>query len=606
MTEFQIVSEQKRTSGNKNVACRYTKFLDEEITVKENSKIYLNHAIFERGGGTYLENSENIQFNIFDEDTFGGGPENLIYVVKEGYYNNEKLTKKMKEAFNEQIALSPVIMGGLNFNYEDNETGFDIGYTAKLEQKKSTTGLPLSGISVGFVYNADTNSITSNIISNLNPNAFYLHPYNLPIATQRYESEKLNDEDEEKEFPSTFFRLVDSNIKKDITQNDIIAKTTSSGIKTKIFMGVYNLEYAIDDTVGTGTRTNSATITNVVVDGLGSEDYNAPTSFFHACLRSNVANDSVYLDFNVAKNNVKGTIDEWDTLKYSIDSMQNLISYDLSTFNKDTELNFDIGFYQDTTNDYFYKEDEENEFNKYYIFINMYTKDTDGRLIPLNIIDSKDFDFGFTKKTLTGLGYGTDIFKRSQMLQNMFSVNQKSFGAFINSKSLPAGASIIRKYNMTLGNEIAKALGFQEEEVLYQTEDVFPNALLSDILEKFVLSEFVFTDDWKNESYCIKLNNFPINTYKTNNRQNKRGYKQAILSVIPTPFSDKSISNNALDNGFNSSSSSYETNFPRILDLKNQEFTTNRFDIEITKLKDDKLATDIQFSAVNFTILDPV
>jgi hypothetical protein len=102
-------------------------------------------------------------------------------------------------------------------------------------------------------------------------------------------------------------------------------------------------------------------------------------------------------------------------------------------------------------------------------------------------------------------------------------------------------------------------------------------------------------------SYCVYVNNLPLGNYKNRLtdvvRGQKAGIKGNILKTIPLPFS-----NNTKKYGIDLICY-YEPSNKEITDMKNQEFKTNNFHIEIRDMETDKPATELKNSVINFTII---
>lgn len=104
----------------------------------------------------------------------------------------------------------------------------------------------------------------------------------------------------------------------------------------------------------------------------------------------------------------------------------------------------------------------------------------------------------------------------------------------------------------------------------------------------------------KTKSYSVYIENIPLRNYKNKITEveggQKGGIKKNILKTIPLPFSQNTV-RYGLDR-----IAYYEPNNKEVSMLKNQEFKTNSFDIEIRDMETDKIATDIKSSVFNFTI----
>ena len=104
----------------------------------------------------------------------------------------------------------------------------------------------------------------------------------------------------------------------------------------------------------------------------------------------------------------------------------------------------------------------------------------------------------------------------------------------------------------------------------------------------------------KTKSYSVYIENLPLRNYKNKITEveggQKGGIKKNILKTIPLPFSQNTVRYGLDRIAF------YEPTNKEVSMLRNQQFKTNSFDIEIRDMETDKIATDIKTSVFNFTI----
>ena len=117
--------------------------------------------------------------------------------------------------------------------------------------------------------------------------------------------------------------------------------------------------------------------------------------------------------------------------------------------------------------------------------------------------------------------------------------------------------------------------------------------------------------DWRSISYSIFINGLPIKSFKntsnigSNNASatgRSGGYSKAIIANIPAPFRESVEFSGDIKKLI---SAVYEPSYQIMNNLYNQSFTTNNFDIEIKRMSDDSVATEIDKCIINFTILPP-
>ena len=110
-------------------------------------------------------------------------------------------------------------------------------------------------------------------------------------------------------------------------------------------------------------------------------------------------------------------------------------------------------------------------------------------------------------------------------------------------------------------------------------------------------------NQFNDKSYCVYINNIPLRNFKNRTTETdggqKAGIRKNILKTIPLPW----IQSNSVEFGANKICY-YEPTNKEISDLRNQDFQTNSFNIEIRDSELDKPATEITKATINFTIAD--
>ena len=144
----------------------------------------------------------------------------------------------------------------------------------------------------------------------------------------------------------------------------------------------------------------------------------------------------------------------------------------------------------------------------------------------------------------------------------------------------------------------------------HYTNDFFPilpffNGLGMGVVEQqfagVVVMDSLYADT-SDDAYVIYINNLPLKNYKNtrNSRlvnETKGGYNKNILANVPLPYQTEYRVDNRLI-GY------YEPYLKAITDMKNQNFKTNYFDIEIRNALDDSPASYLRSAVINFTIVD--
>jgi len=598
--EIQLVSKERLSTDPEDIACRYTKFFDDEITIPANSKINLNSATFERFEGAYVDDSETLQLVIDNSDTLGGAPSSSYSrTIASGTYTNSQIVDEFEGLLQSGIDGSNSL-GGLSVYSGTFDNQIRLGYVPENYDSYPITSSDFAqaGTSVGFAFDATYDMAYATSGTSSWQTGFYIHEHNHPVT---------NIFEDDVDIPGTNYEFKEQTTGSTLTPIDLI-NLGGAGTSAQVGGGFYSQIYAEDDTVGTGTRTNPTGIVYKDVKNPPT-DYSLtlPSSFFCFLLRKGEdasGSDTIFMDTYTAYNTTQGDIINWDQMKYSIDEMNLASTVDLNTgafkVNLLTPLIFDMGLVRD------FSQPNDDYKTRFYPYIRVLNNQGDKE----TVFFGKDADVYFTQEFLTGLGYGTDAFKNSQLLQAFVSTNLQNTGASLETQALPPSASNILEYKFTMGPRIAQALGvYTDENSSYTTGNIYPLALPQDFDETSTsvrpLYPLSFSSSYKFESYVIRINNLPIGNFKTNSQRDQRGYKQAILATVPTPFSDTSVDTVVTTDTSPYIGSSYEPNYPHVIDLKNQEMTINRFDVEITHLKDDTQARDLYHSSINFSIIPP-
>jgi len=154
--------------------------------------------------------------------------------------------------------------------------------------------------------------------------------------------------------------------------------------------------------------------------------------------------------------------------------------------------------------------------------------------------------------------------------------------------------TIMRIYNMTVGDELAAILG--SDTGVWR--DLYPNGCQSEA--GLVRAPLDF--NWRGQNYSIFIN-LPANNYKNVEDATDGGFKKSILANIPSPFTTGSvIAQEGSDSG--QVVSIYQPYQPIISSLENNEISTNVMEIKIVDMKNEVLASELTSSIVNFTIRD--
>lgn len=594
MSEIQLISPAGSDSAiSIRNATRFKKFFDDDIVIEPNSKIYLNHAIFSKHESVVFSQDETFTLTIEQDNVYGNLSAGLVlsFTVPEGVHTYSELKTKIKDGIAGIIANTT---NGGTFNaYEslDKSNPEDdlpyLGFYPKTSISRSTaTDFGVAPIKIGVAHSAfPLNIVNQNVASNANFVSFYMasKPY---FHGQVYTQEDI--------FERIITRAVDFNLVKGNTNLTIATILADEGaISPKISFGLYGKEYATDDTVGTGTRTNAGAIT--LVQDFADATLTFPTMFLQWVVdvrEDDLGAKKVFLNLYLARSTAQGSIPNWQQQQEEINTVKNILSVNLSeseNIGENDHLDFRFFTYQYQPQVGF-RTSPETFFGLRFV---------GGR--DILIFDSREVGISLQDGFFMDLD-DTDIRRRSQRpFYPCVSTNFNTYGGKIKWNSLSDDDTVIvRRMDYSASLELSKAIGLKDG-----TTTIFPNPANSSQLIPRVAIPATFEDYYRMESYAIRLNNIPIQAYKTNETKGNRGYKQNILAVVPTPFQQADRESRVNIDGQDYLSSTYNAYYPMPKDMKNQRLVVNHFDVEVIRLSDDTQALDLNQVALNFSILPP-
>lgn len=593
MTEIQIVGPKGSS------ATKFKKFFDDDIVIEPNSKIYLNHAVLNKNEGVRFNEDQAFGFSIKQDNVYGNLMSNpvILFTIPEGDYTYQELKKFLVDNINSKIIQNSSngnTFSGyevLDENDEDDKPFIGFEPTSTLTTSNATEfgNLPISiNLSHSGVIIKQSSITTAEITS------FAMHskPY--------FQNSVYTNDPEVRDTNSrVVYFLYNNNSPLSIKDIEDDAGTP------KICMGFYGKEYALDNTVGTGSRTDDTAI--VLVEDVADALDKVPTMFFQAVIeqRDEGQGDKAYLIIYQALSTAGGKIKNWTTQQEEINNVEEIHKVELASIpgiDINQQLRFEIYTYQDQQD-----ADFEEEY-KTYFGVNIVHNDT------IKIFDSADVRQYLDIAFFTGLGTGTDVIKRSQRaLYPCFGTNTQNYGYEMNYTGLTGDDSIlIKETSFATTSELGKVLGIFSEDNLddttgfYASNDIYPNPAERSQINNLTAIPTTFEDYYRMDSYVIKINNLPIQSFKTNEVKGNRGYKQSVLATIPTPFQNANLESRVNIDGQDYLATTYNSYYPLIKEMKNQRLVINNFDVEIVRLSDDKQATDLDQIALNFTIQSPM
>lgn len=597
MSEIQIVGP----SGSG--ATRFTKFFDDDIVIEPNSKIYLNHAVLNKLEGVTFKTDQTFTLSITQAIVYGDLMDEpvLSFTIPEGEYSYDKLRTTLVDGINGIITNASNFGTFLGYNVLDHlSKEDDISYTGFRPSTVATISddvrFGILPISINVSHNATTETIYQNTASTADVSSFAMMPspyFHTSVFTDKSITEPIVQD------AIINFELVRTNGTTSLSIRNIADSTALNA--PKICMGLYGEEYSADDTVGTGTRTSQAGGITLVDDENGEK---FPTMFFQAVIerRDEGTGDSAYLSVYVCRSNDEGSIKNWDTQQEEINTVKLIHKVDLLAIEGldiDLPLRVTISTHQDT-NDV----DYTTEFKTYF------TVNIQGQ----TLFDSASVRHYARLGFFTGLGQGTAVIRRSQRpFFPCIATNSQGYGADISYQAIPDDDSVaVRSMRFACTSELGKVLGifspanFRPDSGYYLSSPIYPNPANSEQVNKITAIPTNFEDFYRMASYVIKINNLPIQSFKTNEVKDNRGYKQSILATIPTPFQNSTVESRVNIDGQDYISVTYNAYYPLVKNMLNQRLVVNHFDVEVVRLTDDTEATDLDQIALNFTIQGPM
>lgn len=395
-----------------------------------------------------------------------------------------------------------------------------------------------------------------------------------------------------------------------------------------VVFGLYSAEYTANEvggnnterTQGTGATTgstnsnpqvkfNGATVTSGDVNF--SKAYPAlflsvevtPTSAQNAGDSRGGLDGSTII--RVAKSAAANTsiISSWTSINNDIAGMKNIFSIKNSQLvgasNLDNSVRLLLKTYYTNANGDLTTDKRRLHFKLINLSKNMASDD------PANLIyDSKNHGVYFDLQFFNGLAVAGSAAEKSNILNsqipfNVFASAQVqnegfkylSYTDFDKTEGTNASPlSILNTYQLEFSSELARYAGVSESNVLWANSCEVK-------AEYFHIRNFNL--DWANDSFSILLKNLPIKNFKNTGKESNGGFGKAIIANVPSPFRDsieQILGNKKVITGI------FQPNYPVELDLNNNAFELNNFDISIVNMRDETEVTELIKSNVSFTI----
>ena len=299
----------------------------------------------------------------------------------------------------------------------------------------------------------------------------------------------------------------------------------------------------------------------------------------------------------------------WGSIDQDVKKMITLQTFPLRTVYPDLDAPFEIVlvFYIPTTDQNYLSNADRK------VYFKLYRNTVDATAGTNEIFDSKTRHFYYTQSFFTGLGNlnvgtaaqieakvnssipFTPIVAAQAENEGFEIVQYRSFDKTAGGAATTAKpAAILETYKLNFTEQLSEVVGATQSRVL------FPNVCEMD-------ARFFYFEDivaaWKNTSFDIMLNGLPIKNFKNKEDKSDGGFSKSLLASIPVPF----LEGNTIE-GMSASysllSGLYEPNIKNELKLRNQEMTINSLNVEINDTYTEKPSEELYRAHISLTITD--
>lgn len=569
----------------------YTTRFREDIVIKPNSKVYLNFGTLSQRVGVNLTEDQTIKITSQDllpvykpDDTTELNFLSKTVDVKKGSYTIKQFRDAISNALNSLVSLTDATKSS-------NQLGI---YIAEDNDLNPNNNLGDDYISIGFKQNhqriplnelsLDATNILNFGVSAIDANDKYVKT---DASTTDYSAYGMA---QNKYF---FYNLATPGESYGEEEGTFVCSQELQDFSAgeKCGFGLYSTEYMTIFTGGSIINGNNFEI----IDGV-------PKCFiFFEITHTHFV---VY----IAEDTSGNLINDWTSINTEIGGMRGVYRLPLFEFlGYDETPAFDFSMYYDTSNDE-WKDDERKLYFKV-------SDNNEGRVL----FDSQqqggyyfpyEFLFDGTAPTTADEVNANIPFKflMSSNTQNV-GFSQVIFGNFVETKlntSDDFPNSIVQSYNLTFSEQLAEYFKITADT---PTRELFPN--VKDTVfwwadrDEFWSNVVLLSNlnlDFINSNYTVYLEELPTTNYKNTDTSQNGGYSQNILANLPVPFSnliDNTNKDNQIITGL------YQPNFQVISNMKNQAIRSNYFRVIIKRMEDDRPATELLRSVINFTIVQP-
>jgi hypothetical protein len=562
----------------------------ENIEIKSSSKVYLNFCELTRQNNIILSQDGEITIksnNIYPKYILEGEEwiNNLVtinLVIKKGTYTIDEFLTYVYEVIkaNEELTSSffyyTIILGDTNSTTNSIPFGYYLS-NEDVTEKWIDVDLELDVTNnKDFIYEETNKVYTSDTAD------YEVGIYNsYGLAQTHYYHYLHNDPDQNK------------------NEKNWIRVQTTNNLQDNICFGLYSTEYMDLDTI-TQPITKAGNLVTFPKPAYYNPSQNIPMGFLIIELQmtsTNPIQDEPYLKIWVS--GISNSINEGD-IRNNITTMDLVHEVPLSLFfDSTTSMKLKLRTYN--------KSIQKSDFDSGIFYFELWTDDINNTLIYDSIEDDIYFDKSFFEIPVTPAFTANSnectipfkvILAGCKPNDGFSSVTYKEFkkGPIEDGTSQP---NIIQKYFFEFSDNLRPYFGTTQTDYLYPNNTA-ENPTNNDELYFFNTE---IAPDFLNDSYTISLDELPLNSYKNIEDSNSGGYSQNIISNVPMPFLN-SISSYQTQKDLTVIKGLYEPNVSVVNKMKNKDIRTNKFSVKIRNMKDDKIATELISSTINFTITD--
>ncbi len=154
--------------------------------------------------------------------------------------------------------------------------------------------------------------------------------------------------------------------------------------------------------------------------------------------------------------------------------------------------------------------------------------------------------------------------------------------------------AILATYRLNFSDELSNVVGATRSGVL------FPNVCEMDA--RFFYFEDIISS-WRNDNFDILLNGLPIRNFKNKEESKDGGFSKALLAAVPVPFLEGNVTE-AMGAKHSLLTGLYQPSIKNVLKLRNQEQVINSIGVQVKDSNNETPSEELEQIHVCFTITD--